>query len=56
MEDADMYDEFGNYVGPDLDDSSDSVEEQQEETVSIDKLLIVGVLGKICVTGRHGCR
>ena len=31
--DPDLYDEFGNYVGPDLEseDDSDSEEEQREE-------------------------
>lgn len=29
--DADLYDEFGNYIGPELDDSDDEGEDQESE-------------------------
>ena len=29
--DGDLYDEFGNYIGPDLDSDEEEVEEPQEE-------------------------
>ena len=29
--DADLYDEFGNYIGPELDSDDDDEEEEQDE-------------------------
>jgi U5 small nuclear ribonucleoprotein component len=29
--DADLYDEFGNYIGPDLDDSDDELADQDSD-------------------------
>lgn len=38
--DADLYDEFGNYIGPELDDSdedNDDLEEEQDDEIDDDR-------------------
>jgi U5 small nuclear ribonucleoprotein component len=37
--DGDLYDEFGNYVGPDLDSDEEEEEVQQEDDQDFDVIL-----------------
>lgn len=35
---GDLYDEFGNYIGPELEESDDSEEEREEEEEDVENL------------------
>ena len=39
--DGDLYDEFGNYIGPELESDDSSVEEEIEENVVEDEVLVL---------------
>ena len=54
--DGELYDEFGNYIGPEIESESDdsSEEEQEQDQVSWEKRRVVSGLGT--PEGRRGKR
>ena len=57
MESGDMYDEFGNYIGPELESDESEKEENEEDEEEVGALLIEFLLlaSKIlmCYSGRE---
>ena len=54
MDGGDLYDEFGNYIGPELQDSDESEEEREVESAKDDE--VIGTIKKIVCNLYHSRR
>lgn len=44
--DSDLYDEFGNYIGPDLDSSEDEEEDFEEPEIDVSREIFFCLFGR----------